>query len=249
PMLYPPVYDEIASAAAEIGRPILVGAVLQNPERNAGVLWLPNKGPTSIYAKRRLVPFGEYIPFRSLISKITSLTQLQPTDFTPGDKTVVFNVGQIKLGDVICYEVGFDDLVRSEVAAGANLLSVQSNDATFEREAPTTAESGQQLAMARIRAVEFDRTVVVASTTGYSAIVAPNGQLISRSGMWTQAELEARVPLLSYTTLSERLGAWPEWAIVAATALALCLAIGQAGAARRRRTRSDDDAAASRPGE
>jgi apolipoprotein N-acyltransferase len=234
PMQYPPVYDEIASAAAAIGRPILVGAVLQNPQLNAGVLWLPNKGPTTIYAKRRLVPFGEYIPFRSLISKITSLTQLQPTDFVPGHQTVVFNVGQIKLGDVICYEVGFDDLVRSEVAAGANLLSVQSNDATFEREGPTTAESGQQLAMARIRAVEFDRSVVVASTTGYSAIVAPGGQLVSRSGVWTQAELEARVPLLTYTTLAERLGAWPEWAIVAATTLALCLAIGQSTAARRR---------------
>ena len=216
PMQYPPVYEEIASAAAAIGRPILVGAVLQDPELNAGVLWLPGKGPTTIYAKRRLVPFGEYIPFRSLISKITSLTQLQPTNFVPGHKTVVFDVGQIRLGDVICYEVGFDDLVRSEVAAGANLLSMQSNDATFEREGPTTAESGQQLAMARIRAVEFDRSVVVASTTGYSAIVAPDGQLISRSGMWTQAELEARVPLLTYTTLAERLGAWPEWAIVAA---------------------------------
>src|SRR3984957_17906127 len=243
PMLYPPVYEEITSAAAAVGRPILVGAVLQNPTRNAGVLWLPGQGPTTIYAKHQLVPFGEYVPFRSLISKITLLTQLQPTNFTPGNKTVVFNVGQIKLGDVICYEVGFDDLVRSEVAAGANLLSMQSNDATFEREGPTTAESSQQLAMARIRAVEFDRSVVVASTTGYSAIVAPNGQLISRSGMWTQAELEARVPLLPYTPLAERLGAWPEWAIVAATALALGLAIGQATAARRRRTQADDAAA------
>jgi apolipoprotein N-acyltransferase len=249
PMQYPPVYDEIASAAAAIGRPILVGAVLQNPQLNAGVLWLPNKGPTTIYAKRRLVPFGEYIPFRSLISKITSLTQLQPTDFVPGHQTVVFNVGQIKLGDVICYEVGFDDLVRSEVAAGANLLSVQSNDATFEREGPTTAESGQQLAMARIRAVEFDRSVVVASTTGYSAIVAPGGQLVSRSGVWTQAELEARVPLLTYTTLAERLGAWPEWAIVAATSLALCVAIGQASTARRRRTRLDNATAPGLPAE
>jgi apolipoprotein N-acyltransferase len=234
PMLYPPVYQEIASAAAAIGRPILVGAVLQNPELNAGVLWLPGKGPTTIYAKRRLVPFGEYIPFRSLISKITSLTQLQGIPFTPGHKTVIFDVGQIRLGDIICYEVGFDDLVRSEVVAGANLLSMQSNDATFEREGPITAESGQQLAMARIRAVEFDRAVVVASTTGYSAIVAPDGQLISRTTMWTQAELEARVPLLSYDTLAERLGAWPEWAIVAATTLALCLAIGQASIARRR---------------
>jgi apolipoprotein N-acyltransferase len=237
PMQYPPVYQEIASAAAAIGRPILVGAVLQDPELNAGVLWLPGKGPTTIYAKRRLVPFGEYIPFRSLISKITSLTQLQGIPFVPGHKTVIFNVGQIRLGDIICYEVGFDDLVRSEVAAGANLLSMQSNDATFEREGPITAESGQQLAMARIRAVEFDRAVVVASTTGYSAIVAPDGQLISRTTVWTQAELEARVPLLTYDTLSERLGAWPEWAIVAATTLALCLAIGQANIARRQRRR------------
>jgi apolipoprotein N-acyltransferase len=233
PLLYPPDYQEISSAAAAIDRPILVGAVLQNPELNAGVLWLPGKGPTTVYAKRRLVPFGEYIPFRSLISKITSLTQLQGTPFVPGHKTVIFDVGQIRLGDIICYEVGFDDLVRSEVAAGANLLSMQSNDATFEREGPITAESGQQLAMARIRAVEFDRAVVVASTTGYSAIVAPDGHLISRTTMWTQAELEARVPLLSYDTLAERLGAWPEWAIVAATTLALCLAIAQASIARR----------------
>jgi apolipoprotein N-acyltransferase len=240
PTLDPPTYEEISSAVAAIGRPILVGAVLQNPQRNAGVLWLPGRGPTTIYAKRQLVPFGEYLPLRGLISKVTSLTQLLPTDFVPGTKTVVFNVGQIKLGDIICYEVGFDDLVRSEVAAGANLLSMQSNDATFEREGPTTAESGQQLAMARIRAVEFDRAVVVASTTGYSAIVAPGGQLVSRSGTWTQAELEARVPLLTYSTLAERLGAWPEWAIVAATSLALCVAIGQAAAARRRRTRSDN---------
>jgi apolipoprotein N-acyltransferase len=248
PLQYPPLYQEISAAAALIGRPILVGAVLQDPQRNAGVLWLPGRGPTTIYVKRRLVPFGEYIPFRSLISKITSLTTLQPTDFVPGRQTVVFNVGQIKLGDIICYEVGFDDLVRSEVAAGANLLSMQSNDATFEREGPTTAESGQQLAMARIRAVEFDRSVVVASTTGYSAIVAPDGQLISRSGMWTQAELEARVPLLSYTTLAERLGAWPEWAIVAATTLALCLAIGQARSARRR-SRSGNAPDRTRPAE
>jgi apolipoprotein N-acyltransferase len=234
PSQYPPIYDEIASAVSAINRPILVGEVLQNPQRNAGVLWLPGKGPTTIYDKRQLVPFGEYLPLRGLISKVTSLTQLLPTDFVPGHKTVVFDVGQIRLGDVICYEVAFDDLARSEVDAGANVLSVQSNDATFEREGPVSAESGQQLAMARIRAVEFDRAVVVSSTTGYSAIIAPDGQLIARSGIWTQAELEARVPLLTHTTLADRLGAWPEWAIVAATTLALGLAIAQAGAARRR---------------
>jgi apolipoprotein N-acyltransferase len=234
PTQYPPVYQEIASAASAIDRPILVGAVLQDPLRNAGVLWLPGKGPTTLYLKRQLVPFGEYIPFRGLISKITSLTSLQPVDFTPGHQTVVFDVGQIKLGDVICYEVAFDDLVRSEVSAGSNLLSVQSNDATFEREGPVTEESGQQLAMARLRAVEFDRAVVYSSTTGYSAMIGPDGQVLERSGLWQQAELEARLPLLTHQTMAERAGAWPEWAIVAATALALGLATARAAAGRRR---------------
>ena len=205
PTQYPPVYQEIASAASAIDRPILVGAVLQDPLRNAGVLWLPGKGPTTMYLKRQLVPFGEYLPFRSLISKITSLTQLLPTDFVPGDKTVVFDVGQIKLGDVICYEVAFDDLVRSEVNAGANLLTVQSNDATFEREGEITEESGQQLEMARIRAVEFDRAVVFASTTGYSAIIAPDGQLIPAQRPLAAGRDSRRASRCSpTTTLAER---------------------------------------------
>jgi apolipoprotein N-acyltransferase len=234
PTQYPPIYDEIANAASAIDRPILVGAVLQDPMRNASLLWLPGKGPTTVYLKRRLVPFGEFLPFRSLISKITSLTQLLPQDMVPGHRTVLFDVGQIKLGSVICYEVAFDDLARSEVAAGANVLTVQSNDATFEREGPTSEESGQQIAMARIRAVEFDRTVVYDSTTGYSAVITPGGQVTQRTGLWQQAEIEARVPLLTYQTLAERVGAGPEWVIVAATSLALGLAIARAIASRRR---------------
>jgi apolipoprotein N-acyltransferase len=248
PTKNPPIYDEIAGAASAIGSPILVGAVLEDPLRNAGVLWQPGTGPSLTYVKRQLVPFGEFIPFRSLISKITSLTQLQPQDFVAGHATVVFPVGQIRLGDVICYEVGFDGLVGSEVTAGANVLAMQSNDATFERDGQT-GESGQQLAMARIRAVEFDRSVVVASTTGYSAIIAPDGRLVASSGTWQQAELEARVPLLTSQTLAERAGAVPEWVIVAATALAFLLAAGRGWQRRPRRARpagAPDEAAAGR---
>ena len=233
PTRYPPVYQQIADAAAAIGRPILVGAVLDDPRRNAGLLWLPGEGPTATYVKRKLVPFGEYIPFRSIISKITSLTQLQPINYTPGRSNYVFRLGQIRLGDVICYEIGFDDLVRSDVKDGANLLTMQTNDATFERDGQT-GETGQQLAMARIRAVEHDRAVVVASTTGYSAIVAPDGHLITSSGTWQRAELEARVPLLSYTTLADRVGSWPEYAIVALTLAALAFAAIRQQTSRRR---------------
>jgi apolipoprotein N-acyltransferase len=231
PNLYPPVYDEISEALDAIGRPILVGEVLQNPTRNAGQLWVPGKGPVATYLKRQLVPFGEYIPLRGLISKITSLTQLVPQNFTPGHRNVVFHIGQIRLGDVICYEIGFDGLVRSDVADGANLLTMQTNDATFERDGQT-GETGQQLAMARIRAVEHDRAVIVASTTGYSAIIAPDGRLITSSGTWRQAILEARVPLITRITLADRVGPWPEYVIVMLTVAAA--AVAATGPARRR---------------
>ncbi len=210
PSFDPQLYNEILRVVDDIDRPVLVGAVLQDPVRNAGQLWLPGKGPVAQYIKRKLVPFGEVIPFRSLIEKITTLpNSIQPYNFTPGHRAVVFHIGKIRLGDVICYEVGFDGLVASEVNAGANLLSVQTNDADFELDWQT-GETLQQLDMARIRAVEFDRAVVVASTTGVSAIIAPDGSMLTSTHIWTRAEIEARVPLISSDTLSDRLGGWPE---------------------------------------
>ncbi|MGO9193179.1 MAG: apolipoprotein N-acyltransferase, partial [Streptosporangiaceae bacterium] len=165
PFQNPFIYSQLAGAVAAVGRPVLVGEVLQNPQRNVGQLWVPGQGPTTMYVKRQLVPFGEYIPFRGLISSFSSLPSLQPLNFTPGHTAVVFAVGKIRLGDVICYEVGFDNLVRSEVTAGANLLAVQSNDTDFEIDGQL-GETEQQTAMARIRAIESDRAVVYASTTG-----------------------------------------------------------------------------------
>ncbi|HWG14361.1 MAG TPA: apolipoprotein N-acyltransferase [Streptosporangiaceae bacterium] len=234
PFDYPAIYQQITSAVHDIARPVLVGEVLNDPELNVGQLWLPDRGPTTTYAKRQLVPFGEYIPWRGLVSHLTSLPSLQPVDFTPGHAAVVFRTGSIRLGDVICYEIGFDRLVRSEVTAGANLLTMQTNDADFEIDGQT-GESGQQLAMARIRAVESDRAVVVASTTGVSAIIAPDGRLITHSGTWQQAVLEARVPLVTDRTWADDVGAWPEWVIVGLTALAL---LGAAAGYRRQPLRA-----------
>jgi apolipoprotein N-acyltransferase len=231
----PFIFNTIATAVAAIHRPVLVGAVLQDPVRNAGQLWLPGKGPVAAYIKRRLVPFGEVMPFRSLISKITSLpSTLEPVNFTPGHSAVVFHLGKVRLGDVICYEVGFDGLVSSEIAAGANLLAVQTNDADFEIDGQT-GETLQQLAMARIRAIEHNRAVVVASTTGISAVIAPDGQLLTSTRTWTRAEIEARVPLRSSTTLADHLGGWPEAVIAWATVAALGWVIRQQIQGRRKR--------------
>jgi apolipoprotein N-acyltransferase len=232
----PPTYATIAAAVAAIGRPVLVGALLDNPVRNAGQLWLPGRGPVKDYIKRRLVPFGEVIPFRGVLSKFISLVKLQPVNFTPGHREVVFRIGKIRLGDVICYEVGFDNLVSSEVAGGANLLAVQTNDADFELDGQT-GETLQQLDMARIRAIEYGRSVVVASTTGVSAIIAPDGSLIASSRTWQRAVLDARVPLRTNLTLAERVGSWPEGVLSAAALAALAWALaGVAGERRRRRS-------------
>ncbi len=223
---YPAIYATIARAVAAIDRPVLVGALLENPLRNTGQLWLPRRGPVEIYVKRQLVPFGEYIPFRSLLAHITPLVNLQPVNFTAGHRAVVFRQGAIRLGDVICYEVGFDGLVRSEVTAGANLLAVQSNDATFEVDGQS-GESTQQVAMARIQAITSDRAIVYASTTGESAIIAPDGAVLARSGMWQRAVLDRRVPLRTGLTLADRLAGWPEAVITALAILALGWAIAR----------------------
>ncbi len=237
PRQYPAIYASIATAVAAINRPVLVGAVLQNPLRNTGQLWLPHRGPVALYAKRRLVPFGESIPFRSLLAHVTPLVNLQPVNFTAGRRAVVFHQGAIRLGDVICYEVGFDGLVRSEVTAGANLLAVQSNDATFEVDGQS-GESTQQVAMARIQAITSNRAIVYASTTGESAIIAPDGAVLARSGLWQRAVLDTRVPLRIGLTLADRLAGWPEAVLTALTILALGWAIVRAaGGARRRPTR------------
>ena len=232
----PSVYASIAGAVGAISKPVLVGAVLDNPRRNTGELWLPGRGPVAIYVKRQLVPFGEYIPFRGLISSFSSLPALQPVDFTAGQRAVVFRVGKIRLGDVICYEVGFDNLVSSEVSAGANLLTEQTNDADFELDGQL-GETLQQLAMARIRAVEFDRAMIVAGTTGVSAIIAPDGALIAHTKTWQRAVIEARVPLRTDATLAARLGEWPELGFSALAVAALAWGIAGAaseGLARRR---------------
>ena len=242
PGFYPSVYAAIAAAVRAIDRPVLVGAVLDDPVRNAGQLWLPGRGPVQTYIKRQLVPFGEVIPFRSLLGKFTSLPSLQPVNFTPGHRAVVFRIGKIRLGDVICYEVGFDNLVRSEVAARANLLVVQTNDADFEIDGQT-GETLQQLAIARIRAMEHDRSVVVASTTGVSAIIAPDGSLMARSGTWRPAILEARVPLVTKTTLADRIGSWPGYVITFLVLAALAWVIAGSASRHARSRRSGASAA------
>ena len=202
----------ISAAVRDIGVPVLVGAVLDGPGdhvRNVGIVWDPVTGPGAQYVKRHPVPFGEYMPFRSLLRSVTSKVDLVPHDFLPGHAPGVLDVGSTVVGDVICFEVAYDGLVRDVVTGGGRLLVVQTNNATFGR----SGESSQQLAMGRLRAVEAGRSVLVAATSGISAVIDPTGRVLRQSRIFTRDLLVSRVPLRSGRTLATRVGALPEVAL------------------------------------
>ncbi len=224
---------EIDRAVKAVGAPVLVGAILDGPgrdhRRNAGILWSPTTGPGAEYIKRHPVPFAEYMPVRSLADKVSSAAKLVTQDMVAGKGNGLLTGGPVPLGDVICFEVAYDDLVQSSVHAGAQLLVVQTNNATFGH----TAETYQQLAMSRLRAIETGRTVLQVSTTGASAIIEPDGTVAkAATDLFHPAILTSRVDLETRTTLAVRLGAIPEWVL---TGLAVAGAALSVLLARRRR--------------
>jgi apolipoprotein N-acyltransferase len=224
-------YAEISQAAAAIKAPISVGAVVSSQApgpKNTAILWEPGKGPVEQYVKRQLQPFGETMPLRSVFRHFSADVD-KAGNFVAGTKPVVFDMGPAKVGIDTCYEVAFDSVVRDSVA-GSNLLAIPTNNATFGLSEMTY----QQLAMDQERAVEHGRSVVVAATSGVSAIIDPDGHITQQTGLFTPAALVATVPLRTTTTLADRLGAWPEWVMVAAGLVAL--AFGIATIARRRTT-------------
>ena len=216
----------ITSAVRAVGVPILVGAILDGPGEdhvtNVGILWSPATGPGEQYAKRHPVPFGEYIPLRSIARKISQDVDLVRRDMVAGTGDGRIDGGPVPIGDVICFEVAYDSLVRSSVQAGAQLLVVQTNNATFGH----SAETYQQLAMSKLRAVEHGRVVAQVATSGKSAIIAADGTVQAESGeLFTPALLVEQVQTRTALTLATRVGAWPEWVLTAVALLAGAAAI------------------------
>jgi apolipoprotein N-acyltransferase len=209
----------IEDAVRSVGVPVVVGAVLDGPGpdhvRNAAVVWSPTTGPGQIYVKRHLVPFGEYLPMRSLLAKLIGRFSLIPKDFAPGSQPGVLQAGPVRLADVICFEVADDGVVRDAVTGGGRLLVVQTNNATYEHvgDSGRGGETAQQLDMARLRAVEHGRAVVVAATSGVSALIAPDGRVLQRSGVFRPQTLVADLPLRDPETVADRIGGAPEWVL------------------------------------
>ncbi len=234
PLTNPDARQLIASAARAVGVPILVGAVLNGPgdrARNAGIVWDPARGPGQTYVKRHPVPFAEYMPLRPVARAVSKEADRVQHEFLAGSAPGRLAIAGQRIGDVICFEVAYDGLVR-DAARDTGLIVVQTNNATFER----SGETYQQLAMGRLRAVEYRRTVVVAATSGVSAVIGPDGTVLGQSAVFTPDVLVRTVPLRSGLTLAARLGAAPEWlaSLAGLAAVGWVLWGRQVPAARRR---------------
>jgi len=225
---------EIEQAVKAVNAPVLVGAILPTNNGknrlNAGILWTPDSGPVATYLKRHPVPFGEYMPLRSIAQFVSSDAKLITNDMVAGKGNGLIKGAKVNFGDVICFEVAYDSLVRSSIDAGAKFLVVQTNNATFGH----TAETYQQLAMSQLRAVETGREVLQVATTGKSAIIGPDGSIVSESGaLYSSAILTAAIAPRSGLTLAVRLGAIPEYVLTAIALAALATAVARFRPRRR----------------
>ncbi|MFI6390280.1 apolipoprotein N-acyltransferase [Nonomuraea sp. NPDC050547] len=222
----------IDDSVKDVGVPTLVGAVVSigDAERaTRSLVWDPVKGPGAYYDKQQLVPFGEYTPFKEVFLALFERARLVGRQSVAGTRPGDLRMGPVTIGAVNCYEVAFDATVRETVRAGGTPLAVQTNNATYA----LSNLPPQQLAMSKLRAVEHNRAVVTAATTGISAFVTPEGKVSWQTREGVADMNVVKVPVRTRATLATTVGAAPEWAL-------MVMGVGAVGAAAWRGRRRDD---------
>lgn len=231
----------IERAVQAAGVPILVGTMLDGPKsyqvRNVGIIWDPRTGPGQRYQKQHPVPFGEYIPFREYLAPIIGKERMSlvPRDMVAGHRPGLMRLGPARIGDLICFEVAYDGLVNEVARDGAQVLVVQTNNSTFLG----SGQLEQQFDITRMRAIEHGRAILVASPSGLSGVIAPDGTVVDKSQESTRTEFVDRVPLRSGSTLATVLGTIPAAVLAILAGLAAAVALVR----RRRRDRARTDGA------
>lgn len=195
--------------------PILVGSVVSDQKadtrQTVSLWWDPTKGVVAEYAKRGIVPFGEWVPLKSLLLPLIPELAYVGADSIPGSQPGVINPtladGRgIKVGVIVCYDLAFDNIVHDTLTNGAQVLVVQSSNAMFQG----TGQIDQQFAITRARAMESRREVLVVTTSGISGLINPDGSVAfqttdhqSASGVVTLPVREGGTPAVVYGTLME----------------------------------------------
>lgn len=211
----PVLLNRVMDIAAETGSYLLVGSPDAEPStaadggtryRNSAFLISPRRELLGRYDKIHMVPFGEYVPLKSLLFFVNKLAY-GIGDFEGGRSYAVFDLPGGRFGTTICYEVIFPDQVRRYVVEGAEFLVNITNDAWFGRSAAPV----QHLAMAVLRAVENRRYLVRAANTGISAIVDPNGRIVRASDIFAPAVIAEQIRAERAHTFYTRYGDLFAW--------------------------------------
>ncbi|MET0955499.1 MAG: apolipoprotein N-acyltransferase [Cryobacterium sp.] len=217
--------------------PLIAGTITLRDGKyyNTSLLWKAGEGAVDMYDKVHPVPFAEYMPDRAFWRPFApDLIDLVSRDYEIGTRDNVFDIEGIIAGIAICFDIADDQLVHEMIDDDAEIILAQTNNADFG----TTDESVQQLAIARLRAIEAGRTVVNISTVGTSAIIAPDGTDLDSLPTWVPGAMVQTVPLSVTNTPAMALGRPLEWFVsgLGLAGLLFCLvagrALGRSGGAR-----------------
>ena len=232
PQLYQDAELAISKFVDTIDAPLMFGTITQRDEQifNSSLLWLPKTGEADFYDKKRPVAFGEYVPDRAFWRLLApDLIDLIPRGYSFGTRDGIFEVADNKVGTMICFEVAVDDISRELVSQGATILIAQTNNADFGR----TNQSDQQLAIAKLRAIETGRAFINISTVGTSAMILPTGEVVQQLETYTADIMRQALPLRTSQTPAMLIGSTLEMSNNFAAIGILIYAI--ATALRRRR--------------
>jgi len=239
----------IATAAQS---PVLVGHIAWKPEAdgklhpyNSAALVGPAGERPYAYDKIHLVPFGEYVPWKGVLSFAEKLTQ-EVSDFRPGTERTVGQLpgpfgsqgapqGKGRFATLICYEAIFPGETREFVAGGAELLVNISNDGWFGR----SLGPDQHLAIAQVRAVENRRWLLRATNNGHTVAVDPYGRIVARMEPDVRGAIDVPFAFRSDRTLYTRFGGWLEWLCVAMSVAMLVLRWKSAVGLRKQGLKAD----------
>ncbi len=208
--------------------PLIFGTITARGDNlyNSSILWTPGLGPTDWYDKKRPVPFAEYVPDRDFWYRLApDLIGLVSRGYTFGERDGIFEIGPVKLGTLICFEIAIDDISRDLVQQGAQVILSQTNNADFGR----SDETFQQAAFAKLRAIETGRSVVNISTVGVSAIYAADGTTLASLPTFESGSMIQDVPLRISMTPAMLIGRYVDLVInLIALALILMAALPRA---------------------
>jgi apolipoprotein N-acyltransferase len=183
---------------------------------NAAFIVKPDGTVGAVYRKMHLVPFGEYVPLKTLLFFVGPIVE-SLTDFTPGRDPVLLPIGDHLASTAICYEVIYPNLIRSFVRDGSELLTTITNDAWYGR----SSAAYQHWDQASMRAIEQGRYLARAANTGISGFVDPYGRIMTKTDLFEQAIVVRDLRFLKVRTVYNRIGDLVAWLSLALTAAAL----------------------------